>query len=201
MRVWSSECWLFRPEIDLPRGRKSACVRWHFLASNPEILYRLNVSGLTGQRDPFWRDYCSGHGLGTPAIESATKPVSTILLVDSDLGFIFWLGRALDGVGFEALPAKSTWDAMTLIDDYHLAVDVLIIDPSLPGASRLITYLRHSRKPVHVIAATADPEGLRHGFPEVDAVRRHPHDFDDESRGDWVRLIQSMLGRRTTGSI
>jgi CheY-like chemotaxis protein len=171
------------------------------LASNPEILYRVNVASLAKQRDPFWRDYCSGHGLGTPAIESATKPVSTILLVDSDLGFIFWLGRALDNVGFEALPAKSTWDAMALVEDYHLAVDVLIIDPSLPGASRLITLLRQSHRPVQVIAATADPEGLRLGFPQVDVIRRRPHDLDDDSRGDWVRLIQSMLSRRSAGPL
>jgi ActR/RegA family two-component response regulator len=129
-----------------------------------------------------------------------TKPFPTILLIDSDLGFIFWLGRALDGAGFEALPAKSIQDAMALIDEYHLAVDVLIVDPALPGAPRLVASLRRRRKCIKVIATTAGIEELRSGFPQVDAVHRRPHEFDDETKGDWVRLVQSILGERAASS-
>ena len=129
----------------------------------------------------------------------AAKSFPTILLVDSDLGFTFWLGRALDSAGFEALPAKSIPDAMALIDEYHLAVDVLILDPALPGASRLVAFLRRYRQSIKVIAA-ADPEALRSGFPQVDAVRRRSIEFNDETRQDWVRFVQSILEGRATGS-
>ncbi len=88
---------------------------------------------------------------------------------------------------------------MALIDDYRIAVDVLIIDPALPGASRLVELLRHSHGSMLVIAVTADSESLRPGLPPVDAVRRRPHLFDDEGQGDWVRLVQNLLRSHTTG--
>ena len=30
----------------------------------------------------------------------------TVLIIDNDLGFIFWLGQILNDVGYAALPAK-----------------------------------------------------------------------------------------------
>ncbi len=127
--------------------------------------------------------------MGTPATGSAAKPFPTVLLVDTDLGFTFWLGRALDNAGFEALPAKSIWDGMALIDEYQLSVDVLVLNPELPGADRLVTFLRHSRD-VKVIATNSN---VASGFPEVDAVLPRPRDFDDERKAEWLRLIQTLL--------
>ena len=39
----------------------------------------------------------------------------SILIVDSDLGFVFWLGRALHDAGYEALPAKDVPEATAII--------------------------------------------------------------------------------------
>ena len=41
----------------------------------------------------------------------------TILIVDSDLGFVFWLGRALHDAGYEALPAKDVPEATAIIEN------------------------------------------------------------------------------------
>ena len=32
---------------------------------------------------------------------------TSILLIDSDLGLLFWLGRILDHAGYQAFPARS----------------------------------------------------------------------------------------------
>ena len=90
---------------------------------------------------------------------------------------------------------------MALIDDYHLDIDVLVIDSALPGASPLIASLRNSCASMHVIAVTADPEILRSGFAQVDAVRRPPQYLDDDTKEEWVQLIKALIGSPAVGAV
>jgi DNA-binding NtrC family response regulator len=85
--------------------------------------------------------------------------VETILLVDDDLGFVFWLGRVLDDAGYAAFPAKSVTDAAALIVQCRLLADLLIINSALPGAPAFVEELRNSRPNLEVIGV-ADPDEL-----------------------------------------
>ena len=68
-------------------------------------------------------------------------PSKTILITDRDLGFVFWLGQLLDDAGYQALPARSSVDAIALQNQFHLKIDLLILNPSLVGyASSLKRY-------------------------------------------------------------
>jgi hypothetical protein len=58
--------------------------------------------------------------------------VKTVLLVDSDLGSVFWLGHALDSAGYEALPAKVFQDAIALLVQYRLSIESIGLK-SFPG--------------------------------------------------------------------
>jgi DNA-binding response OmpR family regulator len=66
----------------------------------------------------------------------------TVLIVERDLGFAFWLGRALDRMGFGSFPAKDVPSALSLTRELNLAIDLLIIDPELPGAGSLIQKIK-----------------------------------------------------------
>jgi hypothetical protein len=37
----------------------------------------------------------------------------TVLIIDNDLGFMFWLGQILSEAGYAVLPAKSAPEAST----------------------------------------------------------------------------------------
>jgi hypothetical protein len=128
---------------------------------------------------------------------NVTEPLPTILLVDADLGFVFWLGRALDSAGFRALPAKSTQDARTLLHELRVTVDLLVIDPTLSEASSLITFLQQSSQSVKVVA-TGSWE-LEPGFPRPDAIGCRPPHLDNQAVQEWLQLIQSTLRCHAAG--
>lgn len=131
--------------------------------------------------------------------EPERKLLPTILLVDSDLGFIFWLGQALDAAGCWALPAKDVASALELISGHRLAVDILVISPLLSDAFAFISQLRQSRPALRVIAATpADWEK----FPpltEVDAVIRKPSHLTVLALSQWINLIRDFMGGSGAG--
>jgi DNA-binding response OmpR family regulator len=75
----------------------------------------------------------------------------TVLIVERDLGFAFWLGRALDRIGFGSFPAKDVSSAESLTRELNLAIDLLIIDPELPGATALIQKIKKLESTAKVI--------------------------------------------------
>jgi hypothetical protein len=67
----------------------------------------------------------------------------TILIIDDDLGFIIWLGLALVSRGYLTIPASSCRNALRLVDELQLpTIDLIMINPGLPGASDVISVLR-----------------------------------------------------------
>ena len=116
---------------------------------------------------------------------------SAILLIDSDLGFLFWLGHALDEAGYEAFPAKSVPDAITLVRELHRTVGLLILNCSAPGAGRFLDTMRQSDELVKAICL--DGEGHPACLPGIDAVCRKPAQFNEESKAQWVHLVRTLL--------
>jgi len=77
--------------------------------------------------------------------------METILLIDDDLAFVFWLGRILDGAGYAAYPAKDVEDARSLVAQCGLPVDLLIINSATAGLAAFVRDLRMSRPGLEVV--------------------------------------------------
>jgi DNA-binding response OmpR family regulator len=119
--------------------------------------------------------------------------VKTVLLVDHDLGFVFWLGQTLDRAGYEALPAKDVAGAAGLIDELHLEVDLLIIEAALSGAAGFVEKLCHDRPTVKVIAVS-DPEDNTDSFlPGANAFRKKPALTGPADPKEWLSLIEELI--------
>ncbi len=82
--------------------------------------------------------------------------VATILILDDDLGFCFWLGQALTAPQCETVPARSVAEATALIGRFKLKIDFLILNPSVPGAADFTRTLRREQK--HLRVATLESE-------------------------------------------
>ena len=122
--------------------------------------------------------------------------MKTILIVDSDLGFIFWLGQVLDSAGYEALPATSVQDAIALLDLLHLSISLLMLNASLPDAGYLIEALRKSQTHVRVIGISATEErgSILQG---VDVWRSKPERIDERAKLEWLQLTDRVLSDNT----
>ena len=100
--------------------------------------------------------------------------MQTVMIVNSDLGFVFWLGALLDNAGYRAIPARRVRDAVLLLERFSLEPDLLIVDPSLPGADLLVEHYRRAN--VRVIA-----------LPREIAPR------DERSSLEWLDLVATLF--------
>ena len=117
--------------------------------------------------------------------------MKNILIVDNDLGFVFWLGEVLAGANYQPWPACSVSEALPIMDRKLLIpLDLLIVNPSLPGASHLIAHSRRSQAELKVIALGSNNERVT---PAVDAWRRKPNPADLSAGQKWVRAIDRMF--------
>ena|ERR1022692_110183 len=80
-----------------------------------------------------------------------TSAMKNILIVDNDLGFIFWLGAALVGAGYRPWPACSLSDAISVANRKPLSrLHLLVVNASLPGVSKLIAHFRRTQAHLRV---------------------------------------------------
>jgi DNA-binding NtrC family response regulator len=116
--------------------------------------------------------------------------LKTVLIIDSDLGFVFWLARILEESGYDVLPAKSFSDGISLARRFERELAVLIVNPSFPGSSAFIDYLHRVQDP-KLIALT---ESLGSPVPYwVSAMRTKPLKFDESAGQEWLRLVKSVF--------
>jgi hypothetical protein len=137
----------------------------------------------------FWQADCTS--IENPATE--VIPTRTVLIVDRDLGFVFWLGQALDNAGYRALPAKSIGDAATLLGQMNLEIDLLIVSLFLEGAAEFADALRRFQGHLKVIAVIGEWEEPSSALRGADASERRPLSLGDVSRIQWLRTIQRVL--------
>ena len=120
--------------------------------------------------------------------------METILLIDSDLGFVFWLGQILDRAGYDALPAKSVPDALALLAELPIHLDLLILDPYLPGAGSFVTTLRAAQPQLRVLNVTAAGSVP----PDVGAVYRKPTQFLENTQAEWLQIVRNAFSHNAS---
>lgn len=121
--------------------------------------------------------------------------IPRVLIVDGDLGFVFWLGQGLDEAGYQALPAKSCEAATDLLRQLNIEVDVLILGASCAGAVAFADGLRQSQKHLKVIVAVSDWRDPGPTFPAVDASKHRFPQRDEISRLEWLETIEAVLSQ------
>lgn len=117
--------------------------------------------------------------------------MKNILILDSDLGFIFWLARVLVEAKHQPWPACTPLDAVSIVNRKQMApLDLLVVNPSVHGAQHLIREFRCKQPNLKVLAV--DPLNDRQ-VRGVNGWRAKPHSGDRESREKWLREIDRMF--------
>src|ERR1044071_3332911 len=140
--------------------------------------------------------------LGIPGFQIARdKPanwyfVKTVLIIDHDLGFVFWLGHILDLSGYEALPARSVPDAVALLQHFRTSIDLVILNPSLPDTTGFVMDLREAQPDLKVIALLDQPADELLDMTGIDAVECKPS-LDEFGKHEWLQFVKSVLSGNT----
>jgi DNA-binding NtrC family response regulator len=116
---------------------------------------------------------------------------NVILLIDPDLGLVFWLGRTLDECGYESLPARSIPDGLRLIDEFRFSIHTVILNYALPGATHFISNLRRKQTAMKVIALVGEPDTSP--IPTADHQLIRPLVFDQAAKMHLLAEISRCI--------
>lgn len=117
-----------------------------------------------------------------------------VLIIDNDLGFVFWLGRALDRAGCTTVPATTIPDASWLILQFDLRIDVLLINTSLPAAGDFVRAIHRTQGDVKVVGIfDREPPGSMQ-IVGINTTRPKPAPIDENATTEWVNFVRELLG-------
>jgi DNA-binding response OmpR family regulator len=119
------------------------------------------------------------------------KGVPAILIVDEDVGFLWWLGELFHEAGYQSIPALSCREALSLARDVKGGVDLVLVHPGLRGVSHLIQALRS----MHAIKVILLQENAGETIPglHAEAIIERPTRDEHLSRQEWRQTISRML--------
>jgi DNA-binding NtrC family response regulator len=117
---------------------------------------------------------------------------TTVWIVDNDLGFVWWLGEVFTEAGCRTLPALSCEQALALIKSLNVGIDLLVVNPQLPGVIKMLEILSRAHPNFKIVAignaSAALPADLR---PQASLER--PSASDSISRPDWLKKVRRLL--------
>jgi DNA-binding response OmpR family regulator len=125
--------------------------------------------------------------------------MSVILLLDDDLGFVFWLGQALAEADLKPMPAQSVAAAERLLRVFKVKVDLLIVNPAISGGAEFARTLRRRQRRLPVVAALGHPDDLEPVVRDADTARSKPMVLDGAAREEWLLLVEGLLSGRGGG--
>lgn len=121
-------------------------------------------------------------------MEPARKPL--VLIVDEDLGFVWWLGELFSEAGCQVVPALSPDQTDSITQELDRAVDVVVVNPELAGISEMIRNLSQSQVPKVVVIRDQDrpDSGLF-----AHATLKRPSSASQLSQQDWLRQVKRLV--------
>ncbi len=122
-----------------------------------------------------------------------TALVETILVVDTDLGFVAYLCSTLTKTGYRALPATTAQEARAVLQELAISdLDVLVASLQMPGGFQLARML--SRKGVKIVAIEGRRRSEFHAF-QIAATLRRSDVPSPIVEWHWLRRLRSVLSR------
>ena len=113
-----------------------------------------------------------------------------MLIVDSDLGFIFWLGVIFNEAGCDVLPAFDAKNAISMTSEFD--IDIVVMNPSLPGVREMLSALSTAERTPKIVAL--DDESIETiGAFQAHAILKRPSGLQQISHSEWLKRINQVL--------
>ena len=134
--------------------------------------------------------FCTSKRGGSNVIESEGGPA--VLIVDQDLGFVFWLGEILIEAGCSVVPALDCTEAVSITEKLDLTVDVVIMDPGLPWVQHVLSTLTRTGRTLKIVAISDDKVDAIWPI-HADAILKRPIASRYLSRQEMLEQVQEIL--------
>ncbi len=117
---------------------------------------------------------------------------ATVLIVDRDLGFLFWLGALFSEIGCNVVPAFDCAQAAAMVNRLKLKIDVALVSSEMPGAAAMKCALSAAGRMLKIVAIRERAEATE-AF-EADAILTRPSAGQQVSRQEWLERIGELFG-------
>jgi len=107
-----------------------------------------------------------------------------------------WLGEIFTELGYQAFPALRCRQALAFIQRIQVPVAVLVIDPELHGAQRMVKVASMANPALRLILvrdATASESGASEPGIQSRFTLERPSPGDAISRPEWAAKIRRLL--------
>ena len=117
----------------------------------------------------------------------ARKP--TALIVDSDVGLMFWLVELFAKTGWNFVPALNCRQAVALAVLWDSHIDLIVVNPALKGIPEMVDDLSRVHRPKVVLVGDLNVE------PDIpaDATIDRPEVSTSFSRAEWAERVRKLL--------
>ena len=117
----------------------------------------------------------------------------TVLIVDSDLGFVAFLSQSLTHAGYMTLPAIASQNALPLLDELeNPKVDLLMVNFSLSSTAALAAALKE-KNPLLKVISLEDPRGSPVSNITANASLRKSSPDDFKANEYWRSTVNQIL--------
>ena len=118
--------------------------------------------------------------------------MTTILVLDDDLGFVVYFCLALARAGYTAVPATTVEGVRPLLRGLGLSkIDLMIVNFCIPGTLGLVEAVASRRRKVIQIE---DPRVARIKLIPVDGTLRKARAVGPAAESRWLRMVRRVLG-------
>jgi hypothetical protein len=124
----------------------------------------------------------------------------TALIVDEDFAFVWWLGELLLEAGYHSVPALSCDQALSFVRMMKLDLELLIVNPELFAASRMIKVLgaKHpGLKVAHIRGGSLEAPGEAQTAPTLE----RPSGWKPFTRVQWTKVVRRLLRQLETEAL
>lgn len=124
---------------------------------------------------------------------------TTVWIVDDDLGFVWWLGEIFTEAGCRALPALNCEQAISLLKKLNVGIDLLVVNPHLPGVSKMLHILGRAHRNLKIVAIAKASQELTAAIHQQANLER-PSASDSISRPEWLNKVRRLLKEVTAAA-
>ena len=116
----------------------------------------------------------------------------TVLILDRDLGFLFWLGGIFSEAGCQVVPALDCAQAVSTVRELDLTFDLVVLNPAFEQVQQALNVLSaQGAKPKIVVISDEKVDAI--GPNPVDASLNRPRGSQDISHQEWLQRVQHVL--------
>lgn len=116
----------------------------------------------------------------------------TVLIVDDDVAFVWWLGEMFTEAGYQVIPALNGNQALSLVGNLQVEINVLIVNTALSGVGQLVKSLAESAGDLKIVLIHDNRNSKTPNF-RYDASLTRPVGREPVSREDWLRKLRTLL--------